>query len=179
MSSGGLLRVERLLWTCADISKSVLLPGKLPGKVFGRLCDCAEACTYAAEVNTALSCTANFTNTIIVSHRLAALAVLEHMRQQRAGVVKCLIVDEASSAEQAPVLPPAHRSLGAQPLAQSVVAQTGQEAALPVIQGLLANWLVVPDWKAAEQCAHAQKSSRSRFGVVTQCALSFCIACGM
>lgn len=147
--------------------------GSLPGTVFGRLDNCVAACDKVAEVNTALSCIANLASTIVVSDRATALAVLEHIRQKRAGVVKCLIVDEAACMDRAAAaVPQSLQGMHAQPLAQCVVAQAGFEAALPLVQGLLAQWLVVPDWKAAEQCAQAQKSSRSRCGIITRCASS-------
>ena len=146
--------------------------GKLPGKVFGRICDCVHAddASHVAVLNTALSCAANLATTLIVSNRATALAVLDHLRTTRAGCARCLIVEESPgrfASGAAPRLNPALLAEGARGLAEYVRAQAGREGALHVVQDLLISWVAVPDWAAAERCSGAQKGSRDRLGIVT------------
>lgn len=49
-------------------------------------------------------------------------------------------------------------------------ARQGCEASLPLVQGLLNEWLLVPNWHAAEECSADQKHLQRKFGLVTQCA---------
>jgi chromosome segregation ATPase len=149
--------------------------GNLPGTVFGRICDCVHApdTRLVAVLNTALSCAANLGSTLVVSNRATALAVLEHMRTTRAGCVRCLIADEVAAPAEggaARRMSPALLDAGAQSLARCVDARPGCESALHVVQNLLASWVAVSDWSVAERCSAAQKGSRDRFGIVTQCA---------
>ena len=149
------------------------LAGRLPGEVFGRICDCAQAtdASLVGVLNTALGCTANLATTLIVSNRAAALSALEHLRATRAGCARCLIVEESSgrfAAGAARNLSPALVSAGARGLAKCLRAQHGREPALQGVQDLLSSWVAVPDWAAAESCSAAQKGSRDRVGIVTQ-----------
>ena len=158
----------------ASVSQ-LALAGKLPGTVFGRICDCvhASAGNLTAVLNTALSCAANLASTLLVSDRATALAVVEHLRQTRAGCVKCLIVDDTPARgldTHARRVSPVLQSAGARMLADCVVARPSRQGALHVVQDLLASWVHVPDWSAAERCSGAQKGARERVGIVTQCA---------
>jgi chromosome segregation ATPase len=140
--------------------------------VYGRICDCVQACARSAPavLNTALGCAANLANTLVVSNRATAVAVLDHLHATKAGCLKCLIVEEAPPKVGQPPLPASLQSQKAQPIANQIQAQPGCDAALPVVQSLLKSWVQVPSWDAAEAFARAQRSSSSRFGIVTECA---------
>jgi hypothetical protein len=142
--------------------------------VYGRLCDCAyvKRPSDASVVSTALSCTTNLSSTVVVSNRSSAIAVLHHLQSSKTGSVKCLIVDEAHNSAQAKLrnLPIAWQSmLGVDSLFEAVEATEGCEATLPVIQNLLASWVVAPDWQTAVQCLQGQQHHKHSFGIVTRC----------
>jgi hypothetical protein len=163
--------------TCAPIVSStgnlmlLMHAGKLPGKAYGRICDCAMSMNpkLTAVINTALSSTASLGTTLIVSNRATAMAVLEHLKITRAGCMKCLIVEEAAPANAHP-LPAAFERAAAGSLDSHLQAMLGCEDALAVVQGLLAGWVHVPDWQAAEACSASQKGSHRRLGIITSCA---------
>lgn len=150
-----------------------LLSGNLPGRVYGRPCDCVHVTdpALAPLVTAAAGCASSLAGTLIVSSRPTALAVLDYLRTARAGCLKCIIVDEASGTARE--LPRAWRDDPAVvALAQGVAANAGCEAALPVVRGLLSGWVGVADWATALRCSEQQAKSGGRFGIVTRCVTS-------
>jgi chromosome segregation ATPase len=150
-------------------SHSFFGAGHMPGVVFGRLCSCirSTAPDLSQHVSNALSCTTSLSNTILVSNRATAVAVLNYLQESQSGCLKCLIADESGTLRRQQVSP-AFQSAGGRMLGTCIEALPGKEAVLPVVQKLLAAWVLVPDWKAASTCASEQRGSVSRFGFVTR-----------